>query len=180
MKEVLTLSQTVASVIAVPFLSEAIKVALKIIQVCEVRMDSTFKDCKTIDQIFHQEASDVEEKVKELQVRVGDLLVIIVNHVTLNLNEEDTKETFVKTFGQDIEELLRCGLQMGSLTASDDMLYSVLKSINKHLEKISAQNRWVIAVYKQLNMNAIEKCMNRLSTAMQKFTVCIWRNVALS
>ena len=41
-KEVLTLSQTVASVIAVPFLSEAIKVALKIIQVCEVRWNSSF------------------------------------------------------------------------------------------------------------------------------------------
>ena len=146
-------------------------------------LDSSFKDCKTIDQIFHQGASDIEQKVKELQVRVSDLLVIIVRHVTLNLkDEEGTKETFVKTFGQDIEELLRYSLQIGSLTASDDMLYSVLKSINKDLEKISAQNRWVIAVYKQPNMNAIENCMNRLSIAMQKFTVCtsIWRNDALS
>ena len=36
-KEVLTLAQSAASVIPVPFLSEAIAVALKIIQVCEVR-----------------------------------------------------------------------------------------------------------------------------------------------
>ena len=35
-KEVLTLSQSAASVIPVPFLNEAIGVALKIIQVCEV------------------------------------------------------------------------------------------------------------------------------------------------
>ena len=34
---------------------------------------SAFEDCKTIDKIFHQQASDVEQKVKELQVRVGDL-----------------------------------------------------------------------------------------------------------
>ena len=61
------------------------------------------------------------------------------------------------------------------LTASDD-IYSVLKTINKDLTKISAQNRWVIAVYKQRNLNALEGCMNRLSTAMQKFTVCIWTN----
>ena len=135
-------------------------------------LDSSFKDCKTIDQIFHQGASDIEQKVKELQVRVGGYLAVIVRHVTRN-DEEGTKETFVKTFGQDIEELLRCGLQMGSLSASDDMLYSVLKSINKDLEKISAQNRWVIAVYKQPNMRSIEKCMNWLSIAMQKFTVCI-------
>ena len=36
-KEVLTLAQSAASVIPVPFLKEAIGVALKIIQVCEVR-----------------------------------------------------------------------------------------------------------------------------------------------
>ena len=36
-KEVLTLSQSAASVIPVPFLKEAIGVALRIIQLCEVR-----------------------------------------------------------------------------------------------------------------------------------------------
>ena len=36
-KEVLTLSQSAASVIPVPFLKEAITVALKIMQLCEVR-----------------------------------------------------------------------------------------------------------------------------------------------
>jgi hypothetical protein len=36
-KEVLTMAQSAASVIPVPFLQEAIGVALKIIQLCEVR-----------------------------------------------------------------------------------------------------------------------------------------------
>ena len=36
-KELLTLSKCAAAVIPVPFLKEAIEVALKIIQVCEVR-----------------------------------------------------------------------------------------------------------------------------------------------
>jgi hypothetical protein len=36
-KEVLTLSQSAAGVTPIPFLQEAIGVALKIIQVCEVR-----------------------------------------------------------------------------------------------------------------------------------------------
>jgi hypothetical protein len=36
-KEILTLSQSAAGVTPVPFLQEAIEVALKIIQVCEVR-----------------------------------------------------------------------------------------------------------------------------------------------
>ena len=36
-KEVLTLAQSAASVTSVPFLAEAIGIALKIIEVCEVR-----------------------------------------------------------------------------------------------------------------------------------------------
>ena len=36
-KEVLTLAQSAASVIPVPFLKEAIGIALKIIQLCDVR-----------------------------------------------------------------------------------------------------------------------------------------------
>jgi len=36
-KEVLTLAQSAASVVPVPFLKQAIEVALKIIQLCEVR-----------------------------------------------------------------------------------------------------------------------------------------------
>ena len=53
-------------------------------------------------------------------------------------------------------------------------------TINEDLTKISAQNRWVIAFYKVHNMNALDECMNRLSGAMQKFTVCIWTNITLS
>ena len=82
-------------------------------------LNSAFEDCKTIDQIFHQEASDVGRKVKELQVTVGNLMIVILNHVTLKA-EEGSKETVVKE--QDIEELRRCGLRMGSLTASDDII----------------------------------------------------------
>ena len=51
--------------------------------------------------------------------------------------------------------------------------------INADLTKISAQNRWVIAVYKELNMNTLESCMDRLSTAIQRFTVCIGTNDVL-
>ena len=113
-KEVLTLSQSAASVIPVPFLKEAINVALKIIQLCEVRWIPPFEACKIIDQIIYQEASDVEQKVKELQVRVGNLMIVIVDHVTLK-DEEDSKETVMKIakgIEQDIKELFRCGLRM--------------------------------------------------------------------
>jgi hypothetical protein len=77
-------------------------------------LNSAFEGCKTIDQIIHQEASDVEQKVKELQVRVGNLMIVIVDHVTLK-DEEGSKEIVMKTaegIEQDIKELLRCGLRM--------------------------------------------------------------------
>ena len=49
-------------------------------------------------------------------------MIVIVDHVTLK-DEEDTKDTVEKTaedIEQDIKDLLRCVLQLGSLTASDD------------------------------------------------------------
>ena len=52
--------------------------------------------------------------MKELQVKVGDLVIVIVDHVTLK-DEEDSKVTVVKTaegIEQDIKELLRCGLRL--------------------------------------------------------------------
>ena len=61
---------------------------------------------------FDQEASAVEQKVKELQVRVGDLMIVIVDHVTPK-DEEDRKEVVVKTaesIEANIKELFRYGL----------------------------------------------------------------------
>jgi hypothetical protein len=51
-KEVLTLSQSAASVIPVPFLQEAIGVALKIIQLCEVRWIPPLKVAKRLIKLF--------------------------------------------------------------------------------------------------------------------------------
>ena len=77
-------------------------------------LNSVFEGYKTIDQVILQEVSDVEQKAKELQVRVGNLMIVIVDHVTLK-DEEGSKETVVKIakgIKQDIKELLRCDLRM--------------------------------------------------------------------
>jgi len=61
---------------------------------------------------FHQEASAVGQKAKELQVNVGELMIVIVDHVTPK-NEEDSKEAALKAaegIKADIKELFRCGL----------------------------------------------------------------------
>ena len=47
-------------------------------------------------------------------VRVGDLMIVIVDHVTPK-DEENSKEVIVKTaesIEADIKELFRCGLRM--------------------------------------------------------------------
>ena len=54
----------------------------------------------------------MEQKVKELQVRVGNLMIVIVDHV-MPKDEEGSTEAVVKTvkgIEEDIKELLRCGL----------------------------------------------------------------------
>jgi archaellum component FlaC len=76
-------------------------------------LNSAVEGCKTIDQIIHQEVSEIEQKVKELQVTVGNLMIVIVDHVTFK--EEGSKEKVLKTsegIEQDIKELLRCGLRI--------------------------------------------------------------------
>ena len=64
----------------------------------------------------------MEQKVKELQVRIGNLMIVIVDHVTPK-DEEGSKEAVVNTgegIEEDIKELLRCGLCIMICTASDD------------------------------------------------------------
>ena len=48
------------------------------------------------------------------EVRVGNLMIVIVDHVTLK-DEIGSKETVMKiaeNLGQDIEDLLRCSLRI--------------------------------------------------------------------
>jgi hypothetical protein len=107
-KEALALLQSAASVIPVPLLKEAIGVAVKIIEVCEVR---GILHGKSIWQFTcgYQETSAVQQNVKELQERVGHLMIILVDNVTLNCDEGN--EVVVKTvkgIEKDITELLKC------------------------------------------------------------------------
>ena len=57
------------------------------------------------------------------------------------------------------------------------MFYSTLKTINEELDKIAAQGSWRLGIYSDLNMTAVDDCLNRLSTALEKFKVCPTANV---
>ena len=51
------------------------------------------------------------------------------------------------------------------------MYHRTLETIKEDLDKITAQGRWKIGIFSDLNMNAVDGCLNRLSTALEKFTV---------
>ena len=43
--------------------------------------------------------------------------------------------------------------------------------INEELDKITAQGRWLLGIYSDLNTSAVDGCLDRLSTALEKFKV---------
>jgi len=94
-------------------------------------------------------------------------MIIVVDHVTCK-DEEDSKETVAKTAERQPSK--NCSgppHEQSSFTASDG-----ITALSRQLNEISFQNRWVIAVYKELDMNMLEDCMTWFSSAMQKFKVC--------
>jgi hypothetical protein len=56
--------------------------------------------------------------------------------------------------------------------------YSTLNTIvDKELNGIREQNEWLQGLYTDLNMDAVDSCLNQLSTAQRKFQVRGWINV---
>ena len=51
------------------------------------------------------------------------------------------------------------------------MYHRTLETIKEDLDKITAQGRWKIGIFSDLNAKAVYGCLNRLSTALEKFTV---------
>ena len=50
--------------------------------------------------------------------------------------------------------------------------YSTLETISKDLDEITAQGRWKLGIFSDLNTKAVDGCLNHLSTALEKFRVC--------
>ena len=57
------------------------------------------------------------------------------------------------------------------------MYYRTLETINKDLNEITAQGRWKLAIFSDLNTKAVDGCLDCLSTALEKFKVCSASNV---
>ena len=50
--------------------------------------------------------------------------------------------------------------------------YSTVKTINKDLDEIAAQGQWKLGIFSDLNMKAVDGCLDCLSTALDNFKVC--------
>ena len=57
------------------------------------------------------------------------------------------------------------------------LCYSTLRTINEELDKITRQRPWLLGIYSDLNMSAVDGCLDRLSTALEKFKVCLTSDV---
>jgi len=129
---------------------------------------------------LYQESSAIEENVKGLQDRICHLMVVIVENVTAR--NEESEEASVKAtvkaakgIESDIKDLLRySSYNLYFETIGDYWVHhSTLTMINKELTEVREQNRWLTVFYKDLNMSPVESCLNRLSTSLEKFKVCL-------
>jgi hypothetical protein len=106
-KQALSFLESVGGLIPVPLIQEAIGVALKIIQVCEVCMILPRKGCEMmLNILFCQNVSAVGGKVKELQDRVCHLMVVIVDNVTSKNESHELIVNAVNVIERDIKDLL--------------------------------------------------------------------------
>ena len=106
-KQALALLQTAAGVIPVPLLQDAIGVAMKIIEVCEVSRILHEKTTKTVYLCVYQEASAVQKQVKLLQERVTHLMIVIVDNVTVQFEEgNEVVKKAVQGIEKDVQDFL--------------------------------------------------------------------------
>ena len=109
-------------------------------------------------------------------------MVVIVDNVTSKSAEgndsDDSDEVIMKAakgIERDIKDLLMCAQDSWFVLWGDHWLlklcYSTLKMINEELDKITAQGPWLLGIYRDLNASAVDGCLDRLSTALEKFKV---------
>ncbi|KAF7373197.1 hypothetical protein MSAN_00528300 [Mycena sanguinolenta] len=125
-KEFLKALESMSDPIPVPFLKTFLTVAVKVLEAC-------------------QEVSAVEENVKELQGRVYNLMLVVINSVPMK--EQASVEL------RERVERLQC----------------VLADILIDLAKIKQQRKLLLVVFRALNKDRVDRCVGRLTEALENF-----------
>ena len=181
-KQALTLLQSAASLIPVPLIKEAIGVAIKIIELCEVCTIPPKKGCKMVYYIIVRIYLSSVKRLKSC--KIGYVIWCWLSSTLLHPRTK-TEVTTLMRLSWRLRRVLsgisrtysgRCSgfliyIARRSLI-SNHVCYSALKTIKEDLDKITAQGLWKLGIFSDLNTTAVDDCLNRLSTALEKFKVC--------
>ena len=101
------------------------------------------------------------------------LMIVIVDNVTVKYEEgNEVVVKAVERIEKDVKDLLRCASYTLASISTYKECYRTLTSIDKDLTEVRKQNGWLQGLYTNLNMDAIDTCLSRLSEAQEKFKVC--------
>ncbi|KAK7048938.1 hypothetical protein R3P38DRAFT_2872155 [Favolaschia claudopus] len=116
----------VADLVPLPFLSTFVRMSIKVLEACE-------------------ETTAIEENLKDLQSRVYNLMLVVVDTVPVN--------------------------QRTSLDLQDKIskLQAILDNILADVRKIKEQRKWLLFFFRDLNKERVGRCVNRLDDALQQF-----------
>ncbi|KAF7373221.1 hypothetical protein MSAN_00530900 [Mycena sanguinolenta] len=124
-KELAKALENVSALIPLPFLSSFVNVGIKVLEAC-------------------QDASAIEENVKDLQERAYNLVLVVVNSTIHEKTSPELRERI---------KALQC----------------VLSDILADLAKIKDQRKMLLVFFPDLNKGRVDKCVGRLNEALEKF-----------
>ncbi|KAJ7447587.1 hypothetical protein B0H11DRAFT_2290152 [Mycena galericulata] len=114
--------------IPVPFLGEFMKVAIAVLQACE-------------------DATAIEENVKDLQGRVYNLTLVIIDKVPVGSSADEDLQDWVRN------------------------LQSILSDIIEDLNEIKQQKKWLLLFFRDVNKEKVDRCVGRVNAALEQFNV---------
>ncbi|KAF7373195.1 hypothetical protein MSAN_00528100 [Mycena sanguinolenta] len=119
--------KNVSDLIPLPFLSSFVSVGIRVLEAC-------------------QEASAIEENVKDLQERVYGIMLVVVD----------------STVPSDVKPSVE-------LREKIEKFQLVLDGILTDLAKIKEQRKWLLVFFRDLNKDRVDRCVGRLAVALEKF-----------
>ncbi|KAJ7801571.1 hypothetical protein B0H14DRAFT_3885024 [Mycena olivaceomarginata] len=120
--------ESVSDLIPLPFLSTFLKVGVKVLEACE-------------------EATDIEENAADLQRRVYNLVLVVVDTVPVN-----------RTTSLELRERIK-------------KLQIILDSILSDMDKLKEQRKWLQVLFHDRNKERVDKCVARLNAALKQFNI---------
>ncbi|KAG8835033.1 hypothetical protein FRC17_005655 [Serendipita sp. 399] len=140
-KQTVELLQRFANALPIPCANEVLEVALLLM--------NTYEASSTAKAPGFKDVTILEEQVKELNNRIGSLMLVMVDGLS----------------GKD------ANLISAEVVRDIERLGGDLRAIQKDLTKITSQSRWLLIFFKNANKDTVDACLGRLNDALQSFNV---------